>query len=457
MGSYTNFLKSKSQFSNDSGFKSLYIPDFLFDFQKYLVDWSVKKGRNAIFADCGMGKTIMQLVWAENIIRKTNKNILIMTPLAVSHQTLREAEKFGIECKRSDNGNISSKITITNYERVHYFNTNDFIGVVCDESSILKNFNGTRKRIITEFLRTRPYRLLGTATAAPNDYIELGTTSEALGELGYMDMLNRFFKNDQSTSGTKRQWSVNGGSAPKWRFKKHAQSSFWQWVSSWAKALRNPSDLGFNDTDFKLPELLEKQTIIDNQKPLPGELFVRPAFGLKEQREELKITLQERCEKAAEQVDNTHPVILWCNLNAEGDLLEKLIPDATQVSGSDSDEKKEKKLLGFSTGENRILITKPKIGGFGMNWQHCHKVSFFPTHSFEQYYQAVRRCWRFGQKSNVVVNIITTKGNLNVLNNLKRKAKAADNMFTQLISFMNNPIKLNIEKYNKKMEVPSWL
>ncbi len=275
MSSYEEFLQRKTQWGGDDGFEPLWIPDFLFDFQKDLTSWAIRKGRCALFEDCGLGKTPQLLVWAQNVVQHTNRRVLIVTPLAVSHQTIREGEKFGIAVHRSDNGKPAGKITVTNYERLHLFDEEDYVGVVCDESSILKNFDGSRRKIITEFLRKKKYRLLCTATAAPNDYIELGTTSEALGELGYMDMLTRFFKNEQNTISPARQWMTTGGQAPKWRFKHHAQRPFWQWVCSWARAIRRPSDLGYDDGKFILPELTEKQTIIENTDPLPGELFAR--------------------------------------------------------------------------------------------------------------------------------------------------------------------------------------
>jgi hypothetical protein len=454
---YGDFLAKKSQVRDDCGFDPVFMPDFLFDFQKELVSWTTRRGRSAIFADCGLGKTPMQLVWAKNIVKKTNKCVLIVTPLAVGYQTIREGEKFGIECRRSTDGKPAGKITITNYERLHLFDPNDFIGVVCDESSILKNFDGKRKAIITEFLRTRPYRLACTATAAPNDYIELGTTSEALGELGYMDMLNRFFKNDNNTSDIKRS-SHHGGDTAKWRFKHHAEIPFWRWVCSWARALRKPSDLGFNDGRFILPGLVENETIVKNESALPGELFVRPAVGLWEQRQERRLTIERRCEEVASRINGQGIAVCWCHLNDEGDLLEKLITDSVQISGSDSDDKKEEAFIAFADKKIRVLITKPKIGGFGMNWQHCHHVTFFPSHSFEQYYQGVRRCWRFGQTSPVLVDIISSEGESEVLKNLQRKAKAADLMFSHLVRFMQEAESINQDnQFTKREEIPAWL
>jgi len=450
---YHAFLESKTHCGEMSGFEPTFLPDYLFDFQKSLVEWATQKGRSAIFADCGLGKTPMQLVWAQNVVEHTGQNVIIATPLAVSYQTEREAQKFGIECARSDNGQPKSKITITNYERLHLFNSADYVGTVCDESSILKNFDGARRQTITDFIRKHPYRLLCTATAAPNDYIELGTTAEALGEMGYMDMLNRFFKNEQNNSATNRSY----GHAAKWRFKKHAQVPFWRWVSGWARAMRKPSDLGFDDGKFILPELIENQVFIDNTKPLPGELFVRPAFGLREQRQELRLTLQERCEKVSDLVRNNGVAVAWCHLNSEGDLLARLIPEAQQVSGSDSDDKKETLLRAFSDGEIRVLITKPSIAGFGLNWQHCNHMTFFPSHSFEQYYQSVRRCWRFGQTNPVTVDVVTTGGGMSVLENLQRKSKQADQMFSELVRYMNDAVSIRSTSFDQPMEVPSWL
>lgn len=448
---YGEFLRAKSQSDVNSGFEPVWMPDFLFDFQKSLVEWAVRKGKGAHFADCGLGKTPMSLVWAENIVRKENKPVLIVTPLAVSHQTVREGEKFGIECKRSIDGRAIGKITVTNYERLHLFNPDDFIGFVGDESSILKNFDGARRGIVTEFLRTRPYRLLCTATASPNDYIELGTTSEALGELGFMDMLTRFFKNDAG-------FARIGGDQPKWRFKRHAEVPFWRWVSSWARAMRRPSDLGFDDGKFILPPLIERQTVVENVRNLPGELFHKVAVGLKEQREEARLTLKERCEKVAELVNHKDPALVWCHLNDEGDLLDEIISDGMQVSGSDSDEKKEEAFLAFASGELRVLICKPKIGAFGLNFQHCAHVTFFPSHSWEQYYQGVRRCWRFGQARPVIVDIVTTPGGLNILANLQRKAQAAERMFGSLVAYMNDALSIRRSNaFTQEEVVPSWL
>lgn len=454
--SYENFLQQKQHLAEMGGFEPLFLPSFLFDFQRFLVDWAVKKGRAAIFADCGLGKTPMQLVWAENVVQKTNKNVLILTPLAVSFQTVKEAEKFNIEARRSRRGEGVSRgahIVVSNYERLHFFHPQDFAGVVCDESSILKNFDGATKQAVTEFMKKIPYRLLCTATAAPNDFIELGTSSEALGYLGHMDMLNRFFKNDQNTSGTGRFH----GQAVKWRFKGHAEIPFWRWVCSWARAIRKPSDFGFADHQFQLPPLREQQHEVVSRKAPEGMLFALPAVGLAEQRAERSRTIIERCELVAKILEQTDTAIAWCHLNQEGDLLEKLIPKALQVSGKDSDEEKEEKFLAFVNREAPILITKPSIGAWGLNFQHCANMTFFPSHSYEQYYQGVRRCWRFGQVRPVVVDIISTEGERNVLKNLQRKSEQADRLFTSLTRQMQSALSIEKTSYQNKEEVPSWL
>lgn len=454
MNAYADFLDAKTQLDGKFGFAPRFMPDDAFDFQKALIEHAVLQGRSAIFADCGLGKTLMELAWAENVCRETGGNVLILTCLAVAQQMVEEAEKFGIGATRSIDG-TAHRITITNYERLHLFNPSDFAGVVCDESSILKNFAGARKTEITAFMRKRPYRLLATATAAPNDFIELGTSSEALGHLGYMDMLNRFFKNDLNNSASGRM----RGEVIKWRLKGHAERPFWRWVCSWARACRKPSDLGFANDGFDLPPLVEREHIVEARTLPDGSLFALPAQGLAEQREERRRTIAERCERAAYIANQTtEPVMLWCHLNDEGDMLESMIPDAVQVSGSDSDDKKEDRLIGFAKGKYRVIITKPKIGAWGLNYQHCNRVVYFPSHSFEQYYQSIRRCWRFGQKREVEVDVIASEGEVGVLANMQRKAIQADEMFANLVAEMNNALEIERAKsFPLKMELPAWL
>lgn len=453
--SYEAFLASKAQLGGDHGFDPVDLPDYLFDFQRDLVTWALRKGRAAIFADCGLGKTPMQLVWADNVVRHTGKNVLVLTPLAVAMQTQREAAKFGIEVHVSRDGAVSPGINVTNYQKLHLFDPADFIGVVCDESSILKNFSGATKGAITAFMRKLPYRLLATATAAPNDFTELGTSSEALGHLGHMDMLNRFFKNDLNNSATGRM----RGEVIKWRLKGHAELPFWRWVCSWARAIRKPSDLGYDDGAFILPPLIEREHLVEARTLPEGMLFALPAVGLKEQRDERKRTIQERCEKVAEIVSaRPGPSLVWCHLNREGRLLSEIIPGAVEVSGDMTDDAKEERLLGFANGDFRVLVTKPKIGAWGLNYQHCAHVAFFPSHSYEQFYQGVRRCWRFGQTQPVEVDLVTTEGEAGVLKNLKRKADQADRMFAALVSQMNNAMAVHrMDHFDQREEVPQWL
>jgi hypothetical protein len=464
-GGYAAFLDRKAQIGTRSGFAPIWMPDFLFDFQKSLVEWALLKGKAAIIADCGLGKSPMELVWAENVRRKTNKPTLILSPLAVSNQMVREAEKFGIECKRSNDGTVHPNITTTNYERLHLFNPDDWGGVACDESSILKNFTGQRKKDITRFMSKVQYRLLGTATAAPNDFVELGTSSEALGELPYMDVLQRFFVDDKDRKGSDKPGAASYSKERQaarvhgyWRLKGHSESAFWRWVCSWARACRKPSDLGFSDDQFKLPPLIVNETKIKNEKPLPGEMFIWKAVSLADQRTELRATLQQRCEMVAE-LCAQHPVsVLWCDLNDEGDLLEKIIPGAVQIAGKDCDEAKEEKFEAFLSGKIKRLVTKGKIAGFGLNLQLCNHTTFFPSHSWEKYYQSVRRFWRFGQKKPVYVDIVTTEGEAGVLQNLQRKSAQADKMFDRLVASMNES--LNIERNGKQqssIEIPSWI
>jgi len=459
---YKEFVHNKSQLAGDFGFKPVFVPDFLFDFQKSLLEWSCLKGRSATFADCGLGKTPLELAWCQNVVQKTNGRTLILAPLGVTGQHKAEADKFGIEAEISRDGSLNSKIIITNYERLHYFNWQDFDGVACDESSVLKNYDGVIKSAITDFMRKIKYRSLYTATAAPNDYIELGTSSEALGYLGYIDMLKMFFKADGNT------YAIGGAAKGgrrfnpdqfqgKFRFRGHAEHDFWRWVCGWSRAIRKPSDLGFDDSKFKLPKLILKQHTVKRLKPLDGMLFTLPVRGLKEERQERRETLQERCETAASLCPDWDYTVSWCNLNTESDLLEKLIPDSVQVKGSDDIDKKEEALNAFRNKQIKNLVTKADIAGFGSNWQHCNHQTYFPSHSFEQYYQGIRRCWRFGQKRNVTIDIVTSEGELNVLKNLQRKAANAERMFDSLVNLMNNELNLKTEnQYTKKEKLPSW-
>ena len=475
MGDYAEFLERKKQLGGDHGFDPIWMPDFLFDFQRVLVEWALKKGRSAIFADCGMGKTPMQLVWAENVVRKTNGRVLLLTPLAVAAQTIKESEKFGIRATHSRDGKLGKAgIYISNYERLHYFQPDDFVGIICDESSILKHFGGATQKALTRFTAKMPNRLLCTATAAPNDYIELGTSSEVLGALGYSDMLSRFFAQQDNKKHRMNDVKLARGAKTgnhyarlayrvsqtigQYRMKGHAEEAFWRWVCSWARACRMPSDLGFDNKDFILPELIQNDHIVHPAIPAEGMLFEVDAFGLQEERQERRRTVDERCRKAAELVSHKRPAVIWCHYNYEGDALAKLIPDAVQISGATPEDERERAYAGFSDGSIRVIVTKPKIGAWGLNWQHCNHVITFASHSYEQFYQAVRRCWRFGQTRPVTVDVISTKGERHIRDNMERKKQAADIMFTRLVENMNDSLHIERqEDYDKPVEVPKWL
>lgn len=459
---YAEFLERRAQDADGDGFEPTYLPDAMFGFQRDLTAWALRRGRAALFADCGLGKTLMEMTWADNVHRFTGRPVLVVTPLAVGFQWVAEAQRFGFDAAQSRDGTVVAPLTVTNYERLERFDPDAFAAVVCDESSAIKAFDGTRRATVTEFVRRHRFRLLATATAAPNDYVELGTSSEALGVLGHIDMLNRFFVNDARTSDTKRQSRARHGKGASagWRFKGHAEVPFWRWVSSWARAVRRPSDLGHDDDGFVLPPLRETVTVIDGH--VRGEhLFPdgHLAVGLAAEREELRATLDRRCATAAELVAaDSSPAVVWCHLNDESKRLARLIPDAVEVSGSDPPDEKEAKLRDFTEGRARVLVTKPRIAGWGLNWQHCHRVVYFPSHSYEQYYQAVRRCWRFGQTRPVQVDLVTTTTGRHVLDNLHRKSAAADTMFDALLTHMHQAQALTItDPYHVPEEIPAWL
>ena len=387
--------------------------------------------------------TVMELAWGENVLRKTNKPVLLLTPLAVGPQMVKEGEKFGIACRQTRDGSFKKLINVTNYEQIGKFSPKDFSGVICDESSILKGVDSQTRRKVTDFLHHVNYRLLATATPSPNDYMELGNSSEAIGQMSRGQMLGMFFTNGGETT---QQWTLKG----------HAKKRFWRWVSTWARALRKPSDLGFDDDGFILPELKVSPVFVDSTIKKPGRFYYE-AITLDEQNAERRQTIKERCEKVAELLAGKKHGVAWCHLNSEGDLLEKLIDGAVQVSGADSDEKKEERLTAFSAGQIRVLVTKPKIGGFGLNWQHCNQMTFFPSHSYEAFYQAVRRCWRFGQKHPVNVSIVSSQAEMSVMRNMRRKEQQMIEMFRQLVAEMHDYQTDKKEEQRKRMKLPTWL
>lgn len=451
---YESFLARRRKLKTGSGFTPLWMPDFLFDFQKTMTEWAIVNGRSALFEDCGLGKTIQQLVWAENVVRHTNKPVLLATPLAVGAQTVAEAAKFGIDAERSRDGKFSGKpnIVVTNYEQLAKYSPNDFGGFVGDESSAIKNFASARKEVVTEFCRLLPYKLLCTATAAPNDFWELGTSSEALGHLGYRDMITTFFKQDTVKDHL-------GWGRTKYRFRGHAEEPFWQWVCSWSRSLRKPSDAGGCDDGFILPPLRQREIVVETKKAREGMLFAMAATNLQEQREERRNSIVERCVKAAEVIaSHDGPSVMWCELNDEGNMLTEVIPNAVQIKGAMPDHKKEELLTAFTNGEIETLVTKPKIGAWGLNWQHCANVVSFPSHSFEQMYQSVRRCWRFGQKNPVDFTLIVNEGEVGVLESLKRKQAQCEQMFESIVRHMSDAQALTSDdSFSDPEEVPSWL
>jgi hypothetical protein len=451
---YKQFLESKKHLLGSFGFEPNYIPDMAFDFQKEIITRATKKGRMAVFADTGLGKTLIQLSLAQNVVNHTNGKVLILTPLAVAFQFIIEAEKMGItDIEYSKDGTHTKSIVICNYERLHYFHQSDFEGVVLDESSILKNFDGKIKNQITSFVKKLPYRFLSTATPSPNDFIELGTSSEALGYLGYTDMLGKFFKNNNNSIDPKH-------AGEKWYLKPHAENDFFSWVNQWAIMVKMPSDLGFSDEKYILPELKVNTHTIKNESLLSIdgqiEMFNRPAKGFHEVRVEVKQTIRERCLKAVELAKGKTSVY-WCNRNEESKLLRELDPEAVEIIGSQSMEKKEEILLAFAQGKIKRIITKAKMTGMGLNWQHCNHSVFFPTYSYEQYYQSIRRFWRFGQKNKVTIDMVISDGQTGVLESLQKKTQKAIELHTNLKNNVNGSFENTVKEFNKEIIKPKFL
>ena len=421
---YAAFVESKQIYLADAGLRE--IPELnamLYGFQRDIVAWSLRKGRTALFCDCGMGKTPMQLEWANHVPGP----VLILAPLAVAQQTVREGKKFGIDIRYERALSKLFDQTITNYDMLEKFDASKYAGVVLDESSILKSYDGAFRNLIIESFSQTPFRLACTATPAPNDYMELGNHCEFLGVLTRTEMLSTFFVHD-------------GGDTAKWRLKKHAQRDFWKWVCSWAVMMRKPSDLGYDDDGFILPPLVIEDIVLDVAKPTDGRLFAMPAITLEERRHARSVTVEERAQEVAEIVATKpdEPWLIWCNLNSESQAAVDLIPDAVQVSGSDSREDKESRMLGFSSGSVRVMVSKPSIAGYGMNWQHCNNVVFLGlSDSYEQFYQAIRRCWRFGQTKPVNCYIVTSSQEGAVTENIKRKEKDAAKMAEEMVNNMH--------------------
>jgi hypothetical protein len=456
MNAYLKFLEGKRHSIGEFGFNANYIPEIAFDFQKFIIEKAVRKGRMAIFADTGLGKTLIQLSIAKNIIDNTNKNVLILTPLAVAFQFIVEAEKLGIDdIEYSKDGKFTKKIVICNYERLHYFDPKDFVGVILDESSILKNFDGKIKGQVTAFIKKVPYRFLSTATPSPNDFIELGTSSEALGYLGYMDMLTKFFKNNQNSID-----SNNRNIGEKFYLKPHAEKDFFAWVNQWSIMVKMPSDIGFSNDRYALPQLIVNKHVIQNQSSIDHsgqfQIFTPIASSFPEIRHEQKQTEEKRCAKAVELAQGKTSVY-WCNTNNESEILKQSDTEAVEIIGSQSIEKKEEILMAFSRGEIKRIITKAKMTSFGLNWQHCNHSVFFPTWSYEQYYQAIRRFWRFGQKKDVTIDIVISDGQTRVMEALQQKTDKAIELYKNLTENVNREFTITSKEFNKQIIKPSFL
>ena len=448
---YNEFIAAKAKPSESHGFtvSANALNPNLFDFQRDIVKWALAKGRAAIFADCGLGKTLMQLSWAYEVYLHTGGSVLILAPLAVAAQTQAEGERFGIPvkiCESSDD--VVEGVNITNYEKLGRFDTDDLMGVVLDESSILKSFTGkVRTDLINRFCNT-PYRLACTATPAPNDYMELGNHAEFLGIMSRNEMLSMYFIHDSNDTA-------------KWRLKGHAERTFWEWMASWAVVLDNPASLGYECEGYDLPELHVHEIVVDKT----GEDV--PSLSLMERRRARKDSLQPRCRAAAELVNqSSEQWLVWCDLNDESKALQQLIRFSADVKGSDKATRKQSCMLGFGMGLLKCLITKPSIAGFGMNWQNCHNIIFVGlSDSYEQYYQAIRRCWRFGQQHEVHAYIVISEKEGAVKTNIERKEADALRMRDAMIRLTRDAVRSELSKTRREsttynptilMRLPTW-
>lgn len=457
---YADFIARKLSSVPPTGIPSagaVRLPDGLFDFQRMLVTWALRRGRAAIFADTGLGKTRMQLGWADAVHRETGHDVLILAPLAVAAQTVAEGAEIGVEVRQCrDGAEVQPGITITNYDRLHRFDPSRFGAVVLDESSVIKHHDSRTLSMLLEAFEATPFKMCATATPAPNDWTELGTHAEFLGICSQVEMLSEYFVHD-------------GGDTQTWRLKGHAREQFWRWVASWAALVRKPSDLGFDDSRYDLPPLTVTQhTTATDAEPEAGMLFALEASTLSERRKARKASLDARVAECAAMVNaDRQPWIVWCDLNAEGDALREAIPDAVEIRGSDDPDVKEQRLLDFAQGRIRVLVSKPSICGWGLNWQHCNRIAFVGvTDSWEAYYQAVRRCWRFGQARDVQVHIFASDLEGAVVANLQRKERDAQAMADSLSAETHDAVMEEVTGITREsnpyspartVEIPAWL
>lgn len=454
---YGEFLAAKKRVDPCTGLTGeISLPDAMFPHQADITRWALRRGRAALFAGTGLGKSFMELAWADKVVAHTGKPVLHLAPLAVTAQMVREAEKFGMDARQVVNqSEVVIGDNVTNYQKLDHFDLSAFGGVILDESSILKSTDGHYRTQLIEACQTIPFRLAATATPAPNDFMELGNHAEFLGVMSYTDMLATFFTHD-------------GGDTQKWRLKGHAENEFWKWMASWAVMLRKPSDLGYSDEGYDLPALTQIQhTVAAEKENEDGNLFPAFAATMSERISARRDTVAERVAKAASLTPTDRPFVWWCNLNTESEMLTRMIPGAVETKGSDSDDVKERKLLDFAEGRIRVLVTKPKVAGFGMNWQHCADTGFVGLNdSFEQIYQAVRRFWRFGQTQPVTVHMIAADVEGAVVSNLRRKEADADRMAAAMVMHMADMSSQAVRgmvrdtpDYNPQvpMTVPAWL
>ena len=460
MNDYSTFLDSKSFRDESAGFmpdESTY-PDGIKDHQRVSVTWACRRARAAIFHATGLGKTLTQITWANQVARHTDAPVIILAPLAVSTQTVREGLRFGLAMTLAEDAadidGSGARVYITNYEKLHKFDVSLFSGVVLDESSILKGMDGKLRALITRSFRDTPYRLSCTATPSPNDFMELGTQSEFLGIMTQVEMLAMFFIHD-------------GGDTSKWRLKGHGRTKFWEWLATWSIFLRSPADLGFDGSAYDLPPIEYHNYVVETETD--GTLFVEPAQSLNDRNRARRDSVRARCEVAANIVNALidEPAAVWCHLNAESETLAELIDGAVEVRGSDTPEHKARSLLDFADGAIHALVTKPRIAGFGLNLQssrHCVFVGL--SDSWESFYQAIRRQWRFGQTRTVHVHIISADTEGLVIENIRRKDAQHEEMSAAMMAHMRdltrrNVIGARIEKTDymptQPIQFPSWL